>query len=118
MKVTTAMHAYIQPHNSINPQDLPTEKGVRSLFFTGNSSGSSDKFWNEQGYTYVGQATVTVEVPDMHVLVDNKVEALRQQEVAIRAEAVAKCTAIQAQIQNLLAIEYTPVPAEQPGGEG
>lgn len=107
MKVTTTLHAYLPKECYATPQDLHTENGVRQLsFFKDN-----DKYWAEQGYTYVGPATVTVEVPDLKALVENKVEALRQQEVAIRAEASAKCIAIEAMIQNLLAIEYTP--AEQ-----
>lgn len=113
MKITTTMYAHIQPGSTVMPQDLQTEKGVRSLAFFRDH----DKYWAEQGYTYVGVAEVTVEVPDLRELVDHKVEALRQQEVSIRAEATAKCTAIEGQIQNLLAIEYTSAPVEQQGAE-
>lgn len=109
MQITITMHAHIQPSSTLTPQDLQTEQGVRQLAFFSHN----DKYWAEQGYTYVGPATVTVEVPDMRDLVGNKVAALRQQEVAIRADATAKCTAIQSQIQSLLAIEHAPAKAEQ-----
>lgn len=109
MKITTAMHAYIHPGSTLTPEELQTEKGVRQLAFFGDDG----KYWASLGYTYVGPATITVEVPNLRELVDNKVAALQQQEVAIRAEATAKCTAIQSQIQNLLAIEYAPAPGAQ-----
>jgi hypothetical protein len=106
MKITTTMHAFIGQHAHVLPQELQTSDGLQKLSYFATDS----KYWREQGYTYVGPATVTVEVPDVRALVDNKVEQLRQQEVAIRAKATAECTAIQTQIQNLLAIEYTPEP--------
>ena len=109
MKVTAQMHAYLPSHSKATPQDLQTEKGVKALAFFADNS----KYWAEAGYTYIGQATVTVEVPDMRDLVNNKVASLREQAVAIRAEATAKCTEIEGQIQNLLAIEYAPSAPEQ-----
>jgi hypothetical protein len=104
MKVTGEGHAYIGQYCTLTPQDLQEGKGLCELsFFSTKAEGRE-----ERGYTYIGPATVTVEVPDLRGLVDSKVEALRKQAVAIRAKATAECTEIESQIQNLLAIEYTP----------
>jgi hypothetical protein len=104
MKVTTTMSAYLSPFVTLTPQELQTPAGASQMTYAVGKS----KYWAEQGYTYVGEAEVAVEVPDIRELVESKVEALREQATAIRAEATAKCTVIDGQIQNLLAIEYTP----------
>lgn len=112
MKVTAQMHAYLDKHSTVAPEELQTEAGIRRLSFFSNASD----YWAEQGYTYIGAAEVTVEVPDLRTIVDNKVAALRTEAVAIRAEASAKVTAIEGRIQNLLAIECSPA-ATQPATE-
>lgn len=112
MKVTTTMHAYLAAHATLTPHQLQTPAGASQLTYVAAQS----KYWAEHGYTYIGEAEVTVEVPDVRELVDNKIESLRSQAIAIRAEATAKCTAIEGQIQNLLAIEHTPA-ADQAGAE-
>jgi hypothetical protein len=108
MKVTTQIHAYIAPTSTVTPQELQTEKGVRRLQFMADDT----PYWRGLGYTYVGPAEITVDVPDLRELVENKINALREQATTIRAEATAKCTEIEGQIQNLLAIEYSPAPVE------
>lgn len=110
MQITTTMFAYLSPYNTLTPQDMQTPEGARRLHYVADQS----KYWAEQGYTYVGEAEVTVEVPGMRELVESKVESLREQAAAIRAKATAECTVIDGQIQNLLAIEYTP--AQEVGG--
>jgi hypothetical protein len=104
MKVTAKVHAYLPKSSDLTPQELQTEKGVNRMTFF----ASNDKYWSEMGYTYVGPAEVTVEVPDLREMVENKVAALREEMAATRAKATARCTEIESQIQNLLAIEYTP----------
>lgn len=109
MEITTTMYAYIDRHSRISPEELQTEEGIKRLSIV-SSNGS---YWADNGYTYVGRATLTVEVPDLRTLVDNKVAALRAEAVAIRADATKKCTEIDGLIQNLLAIEYTPATEQQ-----
>lgn len=103
MKITTKRYAFLPKDSTVTPDKLQTEAGVRHLQFFSDRDG-----WEKYGYTFVGEAEVTVEIPEVRVLVENKVAALREEEATVRAEAVAKCTAIQSQIQNLLAIEFTP----------
>jgi hypothetical protein len=107
MKATAQMHAFISKESSATPQELQTEKGVRKMSFF-----SDKKYWIELGYTYIGEATITVEVPDERTLIDSKVEALREEIKTTRAEATAKVTKLEGQIQQLLAIEYAPSPAD------
>jgi hypothetical protein len=63
------------------------------------------------GWTYVGEATITVDVPDQDALIGNKVESLRAEKQKVLAEAQAKATQLEGQIQKLLAITYTPAVA-------
>lgn len=56
------------------------------------------------GYAFVGVATVSVEVPDMSFLIDNKVTALRKQQKNVRAEAEVKAVELERKINTLLAI--------------
>lgn len=103
MKVTTTMFAFLPSSSDATPQQLQTEKGVRQLSYF-----SSKDYWLGLGYAFIGEATVTLDVPDERTLVDNKVEALRQEVKATRAEASAKVTQLEGQIQNLLAIDFSP----------
>lgn len=100
MKVTAQMHALISSDASVTPQELQTEKGVSCMMFVADT-----KYWTEIGYTYIGEASVTVEVPDERVLIDNKVTALREEIKTARAESTAKITQLEGQIQQLLCIE-------------
>lgn len=105
MKVTIEKKAFLSKDANVTPQQLQTPKGAASLsFFSGDMSA--------YGYTYICQAVVTVDIPDERTLVESAINSLRQQASAIRAEATAKCTEIEGQIQNLLAIDYTPAPAD------
>lgn len=63
---------------------------------------------SDMGYTLVGEAEITVRVPDEDALIAGKVEMLRSQAKAVRAAAEAKCTEIEGEIQKLLAISYAP----------
>ena len=104
MKVTTTLHAFLSTHSEASPKTLQTEKGVRSLSFF------SDKdYWIKLGYTYIAEATVTVEIPSERELIDSKVAAMREEIKTVRANATAKVTNLEGQIQQLLCIENSPV---------
>jgi hypothetical protein len=104
--VTTKVKAWIGPHSSVSPADLIAGKRIEDLYFSGLNMTSA-------GWTTVGEAEITVHLVDEKAMVENKVEALREEAKAIRAEAHMKCTIIEEQIQNLLAITYEPTPTGQ-----
>lgn len=99
--VTTKTKAWITPYSSVGPQDLMAGKRVDELVVSNNDMTGS-------GWTFVGEAEVTVHIPDAKTMVANKVEALRNEAAKVRAEATATVARIESQIQNLLAIEYQP----------
>jgi hypothetical protein len=69
-----------------------------------SDAGESLNYWEQQGYTYLGTATVTLTVESRDKLVEKKVDSLRAMQGAVRAKAHAEETAIERQIQKLLAI--------------
>ncbi len=60
------------------------------------------------GWTFAGEAEITLQLVDHKALVENKVEALKAEVKSIKAEATMKVTQIERQIQTLLAITYEP----------
>jgi hypothetical protein len=102
--VTEKTRAWITPHSSISPQELLNGERIEALALSSANMESC-------GWTLVGDAELTVHLLDERKMVDNKVEALREEAKAIRAEATAKCAHIEGQIQNLLALSFDPVAA-------
>ena len=101
MKITTEAMAFLSNDSTTTLADLRTPEGAQRLaFFTCDMS--------KYGYLFVGKAQITVEFPNEKELIENAVASLREQSAHIRAEAFAKCNAIDGQIQQLLAIEYQP----------
>lgn len=96
---TVKTKAWATQYCRITPQELLEGNRIDDLVF-----GNYDK--SPSGWTFIGDAEITVTIPDERTLIDNKVEALREEAKAIRAEATAKVTQIESQIQNLLAISY------------
>lgn len=102
MKITFETKAWMSSHNTYTPDQLRTPDGVASLNYTHLDMGTF-------GDALVGTATITVELVDDRVMIDNKIDSLREQAASIRAEATAKCTKIESQIQQLLCIENSAV---------
>lgn len=100
MKITFETKAWIGTYNHATPEELRTESGASSLYYSPRNLGAD--------YTFAGDATVTLDLLDTCELVDNKISALREQAKNIRAEATAQCTRIEGQIQQLLCIENSP----------
>lgn len=92
--------AWVTDSSHSTPQDL--EKGDLSGVSYSNAQMES------VGWTFIGNAEVTVELVDKNTLIDNKVSALRAEAANIRAEAAAKVTRIEGKIQQLLCIENNP----------
>jgi hypothetical protein len=95
--VSMKTKAWIASHCSVSPKDLIEGRDIDSLTFW---HGDMTK----QGWTLVGEAELIVQVPNEKILIENKVESLREEAKAIRARATAEVTRIEGQIQSLLAI--------------
>jgi hypothetical protein len=93
---------WISKHSRIGPGNMPKPEDISDFTFT--SAKINKAHWLREGYTEVGTATITVNTVDEKALIENKVEALKAEAVSIRAEATAKVTQIEGQIQSLLAI--------------
>ena len=100
--VTATMKAWLPEYSSLKPEDLHTEKAVNEMVFsTVDMKGS--------GWTHVGNASITVDLiltPDQ--LIASKIETLKAQQNKVRAEAQERVNQLEAMVQNLLAITYTP----------
>lgn len=92
------------------PQDLktPPQRAISTICLYEPGSDQGKKNWQASGYVLIGEADVTVRLIDEQVMVEQKVESLRAEKTRVLAEAQARATGIDADIQKLLAIEYTP----------
>jgi len=101
--ITGKTKAWAAHYSAFRPQDAanPTPTVINHLQYTNIDM-------TDQGWTDVGEATVTVDFVSHNDLIKNKVEALRAEAANIRAEATAKCTRIEDQINQLLCLEFTP----------
>jgi hypothetical protein len=95
-QVTIHLKAWLNSKSTLGPQDLAEGK-IGGLMY--NNADMSP-----YGYTNVGNATITLDLLDQQTLVGNKIEALRNEAANVRAEAHAKVSMIESQIQNLLAL--------------
>jgi hypothetical protein len=59
-------------------------------------------------WTYVGEATITIELVNEEQVISNKVDALKKSIVHVRADAQVAINDIQNKIDSLLAITYVP----------
>ncbi len=104
-KVTFETKLWASEYCSLTPEQMMTPDGAAHLT-------TSHCNLALHGYVLVGKATITADILPVKEMVDNKIAALRQQAANTRAEATAKCTQIEAQIQQLLAIENKPSEVE------
>lgn len=59
---------------------------------------------SHHGWSKVGPATITLEIPEDDQLINNKVDALRKEITKTRADAEVKAKHLEKQVQQLLAI--------------
>jgi hypothetical protein len=97
--ITGMLTAYLTDYHlkQVTSEELFSPNGVKHLAFSQHQ--------NMPGWTKVGMATITVEMESQDAVLNNAINALRAKQAEIRAEAAAKCTALDTQINNLLALE-------------
>ena len=103
--ITGELFAYLTGDNG--PEEL-RDQGVKCLTLSPYSGMGS------VGWTLVGNASITVEIPDERQLVENKVESLKAEATKLRAETEARLTEIDRKINTLLAITFE-APSDEPG---
>ncbi len=69
-----------------------------------DENGNLAGFWANDGYIYVGHAAIEVSLLPPTDITTQAVETLKQQKTQVLADAQAKATQIEGQIQSLLAI--------------
>lgn len=104
--VTKKVKAYINSTSKIGPQDIINGNRLHNLNFVEEGLDMSG-----YGWTFVGNAEITLDVPDEKALIENKVAALREEAKLVKADATARVTQIEGQIQSLLAISCDAVVA-------
>ncbi len=103
--ITATTQAWLPEHRG--PDDIAgtPEAAISALVFHDPIDGDCS-YWRALGYTFVGNATITVEVQDERAIVESKVESLRAQKAKVLGDAHAASVAIESKIQKLLAIGY------------
>lgn len=97
IEISGELLAYINKNDG--PDDIK-ERGLGALML------SCSEGMSRYGYTLVGKATVVATISAGQDLVEAKVKALREEQRQIIADAQAKSTVIEGQIQKLLAITF------------
>lgn len=101
-QVTNTVKAWLPEYSSLTPDQLQKPEAVDQFIYSAHDMRSA-------GWTYVGEATITVDVVlSSNELINSKIETLREQQKKARAEAEAQVNRLEGMIQNLLAISYTP----------
>lgn len=108
MKVTQTVKAWLPNDSMMSPDELTDQAQVQLQRLAYTNANMS-----EYGYTLIGDAEITLTLPERRQLIDAKVTAMRAEVKKIRGEAEAKANYIESQISNLLAIEHSPSSAAE-----
>ena len=99
--ITAKLNAYVSEHCSLTPENFATADADR---IAGAVSYWRQDMTPPSSYSLVGVAYVTITLADPDDLIAKKVEALRAEKQQTLADAQAKATNLERQIQQLLAI--------------
>lgn len=102
-KITATVKAWITS-SYYGPAEIEQDgnDAVARLFYTNGDHTGTD------GWCHVGTADITVTLLDQDAIIEKKVESLRKELVNHRASSHAHGVELEAKIQRLLAITYTP----------
>lgn len=114
MEITGTQNTYVSPHSRLSPESLSKPGAISHMIFANPPKEGAQDTWAQDGYTLVGTATITVTLMDRAAMVASKIDALKSEMSKTRADATAKCTRIEGQIQQLLCIENGTAPVEAP----
>ena len=98
-KINGKVQVLLSSYQNLDKDGMPTS--VAGLTYTADS-----KWYIENGYTLIGEATIDVTVVEKQQIIDNKIQSLRAEAKAIQAEATMKATKIDQKIRDLLSIGF------------
>lgn len=101
--ITTTLNVVASQYCSFTPTDYATADGqtlAQGLAYW------PTHFTLDSGFSKVGTAEVTITLHDPDELIGNKVAALKAEKAQTLADAQAKATRLESQIQQLLAITH------------
>ena len=106
-KITGDAVALVSKYTRFDPSN-PAATEVSQFTFVDaralDESGKLTGFWAAEGYIYAGHAAIEVRLLPQADITARAVETLKQQKMQVLADAQAKATQIEGQIQSLLAI--------------
>lgn len=101
--ITNTFNVYASEYCTLTPQEMHTADSAK----VADALQVWPTSWGRQaGYSLVGTAEVTMTLHDMDAVISNKVESLKEEKQRVIADAQAKATKLESQIQQLLAITY------------
>jgi len=107
---TAEIHAWLSPGAEVDGLfDSPSDRVIAALLYSTQGPGESGYFERE-GYTHLGKASITIAIGSREQIVDQKVTALQAEKQSVLADAQAKALRIERKIQSLLAITHEPRP--------
>lgn len=104
MKIKTMLYAKMDPWwlNHLTPKQMQNpEEVLKCLSFTAKPDGLKE-------YISMGRCEIEFEVVSTNEIVNNAVQALKEKQKKLRADAAMECTKLDGEIQKLLAIENNP----------
>lgn len=105
---TAEVHAWLSSSAEIDGLfDAPSDRVVAALLYSTQGPGEGG-FYEREGLTYLGTASITIKIGSRDHLVDQKVTALRAERQSVLADAQVKALRIERKIQTLLAISHEP----------
>jgi hypothetical protein len=105
--ITATIPAWLVHDSCFGVQDLKNSDAVRIINGVSFMQFESPDYL-PAGWTRVGEASIVLTLVDEDALLANKVDALRREQKETLAEAQAKVTRLQGQIEQLLAITHEP----------
>ena len=102
--VTSTASVWAPQYSILTPHDYETAGGHQLVPHLVYWHPDAETFGT--GCTRVGTAEITLTIADTDDLVANKVQALQAEKTQVLADAQAKATRLESQIQQLLAITH------------
>ena len=110
--VTLKLKAYLNPYASIKAHEVAAataQQLERNVYITSHEPGAD--------YTLIGDVEARLHLHGHSDIVGNKVAALRQMQIEMRARAQKEDTRLEGEIQSLLSITMSPGMSTNPKKE-